>query len=239
MPSSSQLSPKVLAITLARGGSKGVPKKNIIDVNGQPLLFYTIREALNSRLISNYIISTDCPEIQSVAESLGASAPFLRPDYLSIDTATSADALKHATLFAENLYQQKFDIVIELMATNPFKTAEHIDCAITKLIETGADSVIGVCKLEDHHPARIKKIVDDKIVDFCVPELSSRRQDLKPDAFIRNGSIYCIQRDLLVNDTYRFGGNNSRPLVMPDICSLNIDTPVDLLCVQSLAPFYL
>ena len=93
MPSSSQLSPKVLAITLARGGSKGVPKKNIIDVNGQPLLFYTIREALNSRLISNYIISTDCPEIQSVAESLGASAPFLRPDYLSIDTATSADAL--------------------------------------------------------------------------------------------------------------------------------------------------
>ena len=83
-------------------------------------------------------------------------------------------------------------------------------------------------KLHDHHPARIKKIENDFILDFAVPELSSRRQDLKPDAYIRNGSIYCIQRDLLVEHEYRFGGANSRPLLMPDECLVNIDTELDL-----------
>ena len=117
------MSLKPICFIAARGGSKGVPRKNIVDINGHPLLYYTTREAFKSRLISNYIVSTDCPEIQSVAQGLGASAPFLRPDYLSVDTATSADALKHATLFAEDYHKQKYDIVIELMATNPFKTA--------------------------------------------------------------------------------------------------------------------
>ena len=74
----------------------------------------------------------------------------------------------------EEKYQTKYDIVVELMCTNPFKTAIHVDAAIAKLIETNADSVIGVSLLEDHHPARIKKVENDFIRDFCVPELSSR-----------------------------------------------------------------
>ena len=114
------------------------------------------------------------------------------------------------------------------MCTNPFKTAEHVNQAIDKLATTNSDSVIGVSKVEESHPARIKKIVDDKIVDFCVPELSSRRQDLRPFAYIRNGSIYALKRDKLIHDGHRFGGDNSRPLVMPDICGINIDNKLDL-----------
>ena len=218
----------ILAVTLARGGSKGVTQKNIRSLKGKPLIQYTIEEALLSKHITHYIVSTDCPTTRNIVESLGAQAPFLRPAHLSSDTATSAAALKHAVLFCESQYNLKYDIVVELMATNPFKKSHHIDSAIDKIVATNADSVIGVSKLHDHHPARIKKIENDFILDFAVPELSSRRQDLKPDAYIRNGSIYCIQRDLLVEHEYRFGGANSRPLLMPDECLVNIDTELDL-----------
>jgi len=225
---------RILGVTLARGGSKGIPQKNISLLDGLPLIAYTIQEALRSRYLTNYIVSTDCTIIAQVSKSLGADVPFLRPAELSSDTATSAAALKHATLYMEELLNCRFDYVVELMATNPFKTSEHIDHIIEKIIDTHADSVIGVNKLEDHHPARIKRIVDDFIVDFAVPETSSRRQDLKPDAYIRNGSIYAIKRDLLVESEYRYGGSNSRPYIMPQECAINIDTPFDLLVAAAL-----
>ena len=128
----------------------------------------------------------------------------------------------------------KYDYVVELMVTNPFKQSTDIDGAIEKLRDTDADSVIGMCKLEDHHPARIKKIEDDYIKDFAVPELSSRRQDLKPDAYIRNGSIYALKRDRLIEDRYRFGGNNSRPYLMRSECLVNIDTMLDVKIARAL-----
>ena len=205
-----------------------LPKKNIALIAGHPLIYYTIREAKLSKYIDRYIISTDSIEISKVAKELNAEVPFLRPSEYSTDTASSASALKHAVLFCEKQEECKYDYVVELMVTNPFKKAIHIDEVIKKHIETSADSVIGVCKLYDHHPERIKKIENDYLIDFNIPETSSRRQDLKPDAYIRNGSIYSINRDLLVEKNYRFGGHNSRPYIMPDICNINIDTPIDL-----------
>ena len=225
---------KVLGVTLARGGSKGIPRKNIIDINGRPLIDYTIKEALKSKYINRYIVSTDDEEIANVAKELGAEVPFMRPKELASDEATSAEALRHATLEMENMVGYKFDYVVELMVTNPFKRSTDIDGAIEKLNSTGADSVIGMCKLEDHHPARIKKIEDDYIRDFCVPELSSRRQDLKPEAYIRNGSIYALRRDRLIMDRYRFGGNNSKPYLMREECLVNIDTMLDVRVAKAL-----
>ena len=118
------------------------------------------------------------------------------------------------------------------MCTNPFKTAEDFDKCIKIAESTSADSVIGVSKLEEHHPARIKKIKNGFIEDFVIPEKSSRRQDLKPDAYIRNGSIYTISRDLLVNYEYRFGGNNSRAYIMNEPSHINIDSKWDLLLAE-------
>jgi len=226
--------PNILAITLARGGSKGIPKKNLAKIGGKPLIQYTfdIISAINN--LHSYILSTDCPDIAEYAVNQGIHVPFLRPSHLASDHATSADALKHATLFMENFFSIKYDYVVELMCTNPFKTAIHVNQVIDKIIATKADSVIGVSRLEEHHPARIKRIVDDHLLDFVVPELSSRRQDLTPEAYIRNGSIYAINRDKLILENYRFGGPNSRPYIMPEPCSINIDSPLDLVIANHL-----
>ena len=225
---------KILSITLARGGSKGIKKKNILPINGIPLIAYTIVEALRSDKLTRYIVSTDDSEIAKVARLYGAEVPFIRPAHLANDTATSTDALIHAVEWCEENMQTKFDYIVELMGTNPMKTSIDIDLVINKLISTGADSVIGVSKLEDYHPARIKKIVNDKIVDFCVPELSSRRQDLKPDAYIRNGSIYAMKRDVLMIKKERFGSKNSRPYIMPAEKAVNIDIKMDLMVAELL-----
>ena len=226
---------KILGITLARGGSKSVPYKNIRDIKGQPLIAYTINQALKSKLLSRYIVSTDDIEIQKVAKKYGADCPFLRPAQFSTDSSSSVSALQHAVNWIEASENEKYDYVVELMCTNPLKTAEDIDACITKLIETNADSVIAVHKLEDHHPSRIKKIINDRIVDFCTPEIpESRRQDLNPKAFIRSGSIYALRRDHLMIDGRRYGSRESRPYVMAAEKAINIDTEIDFLIAEQL-----
>jgi len=225
----------ILGVTLARGGSKTVHKKNIKALNGKPLLAYTIEQAKLSKYLSRYLVSTDDIEIQKVAIDFGAEAPFLRPSVLSTDTSTSAAAIKHSVLWAESNEGIKYDFVVELMCTNPLKIAEDIDAVIAKLIETDADSVIAMHKLEDHHPARIKKIVNDKIEDFCVPEtLEMRRQDLMPEAYIRSGSIYAIKRDHIVLDGMRYGSKNSRPYILPTERAINIDDEIDFMVAESM-----
>lgn len=228
-------SKRVLAMTLARGGSKSVPRKNIRPILGIPLIAYTIAEALQSKLITRYIVSTDDEEIRQVAIKYGADAPFLRPAEFSTDAASSVAAMQHAVDWVEREEGAKYDYVIELMCTNPMKTVVDIDAVIQKLITTGADSVIAVHKLEDHHPIRIKKIVDDRIVDFCLPEVPEmRRQDLKPDAYIRSGSIYALRRDHLMVEGRRYGSENSRPYILPPERAVNVDTEIDFLVAERL-----
>ncbi len=225
-------SPRILGVILARGGSKGVPRKNVRPVLGHPLLAYTICEALRSTRITRLIVSSDDDEIRAVARRYGAEAPFRRPAELAADHVTSAPALQHAVAWAEADEGRLYDYIIELMVTNPLKTVEDIDAVLDKLITTGAESVIGMSKLEDHHPARIKKIIDDRIVDFCVPETSGLRQELKPEAFIRNGSIYAMRRDVLMEQGQRYGTLDSRPYIMPPARTVNVDSEADLFVAE-------
>ena len=226
---------RILAVTLARGGSKSVPMKNIRPILGVPLIAYTIVEALRSQKINRYIVSTDDEQIRDVALKYGAEVPFLRPAEISTDTTSSVAALQHAVNWVEEEESQKYDYIIELMCTNPLKTVEDIDATIQKIVSTGAESVIAVHKLEDHHPARIKKIEGDKIVDFCIPEIpESRRQDLKPDAYIRSGSIYALKRDHLMVENRRYGSNNSRPYILAPERAVNVDTEIDFLVAEKI-----
>jgi len=230
--------PRILGIILARGGSKSVKKKNIRLINGVPLIAYTIAEALRSQWVTRVIVSSDDYEIRQTAVEYGAEAPFIRPAELATDTATALSADQHALAWAEKEEGQNYDYVVELMCTNPMKTSLDIDSALEKLVTTGADSVIGVTKLEDHHPIRIKKIEDDHIVDFCLPEIpETHRQQLKPDAYIRNGAIYSVKRDLLKNGS-RYGTENSRPHIMPAERSVNIDTEMEVLVAEFLLKKY-
>lgn len=232
-------SPRVLALTLARGGSKSVPRKNIQPLAGVPLIAWTILEALRSSRISRYLVSTDDEEIQAIARTYGAEAPFLRPADLASDTASSVSAMQHAVNWAEEEEGSRYDYVVELMCTNPMKTVEDIDGAIDLLIEKDADSVIGMHRLEDHHPIRIKKIVDGRIEDFCLPETpETRRQDLKPDAYIRNGSIYALKRDHLMVEGRRYGSRESYAWVMPGWKAVNVDSEMDVCIAEMLLQRY-
>ena len=224
----------ILGITLARGGSKGVKNKNIKLLNKKPLIYYTINEALKSKLISNYIVSTDSKEIKKISEKYGANVPFLRPKELSTDTSSSSDALKHAVNFMEKMNKTKYDFIIEIMATNPLKNFKDIDSLITKLIKTKADSVIAMSKVTEYHPRRLKKIVDDKIIDIMKEKKESRRQDLKPDIFIRAGSIYGIKREIIMKKGLRYGTKNSRPYILPNKRAINIDNENDFIVAENL-----
>jgi CMP-N-acetylneuraminic acid synthetase len=219
---------QVLAVILARGGSKAIPRKNLADINGHPLLAYTIHEALHSKYINDVVVSSDDQEIIAVAKEYGALAPFVRPKELSGDKAKPVECNLHATQFMESLRGFKYDYVVELLCTNPFKTVEDIDSALELQFTTNADSVIGVMRLDDHHPIRIKKLENGYIREFCLPEIpESTRQDLKPDAYIRNGSIYSMRRDMLQKKV-RYGTDNSVAYVMPRERTVNIDEPMDL-----------
>lgn len=226
---------KVLAVILARGGSKGIPKKNIKEICGKPLIAYTIEAALSSGIFDKVVVSTDSHEIASVAKSFGASVPFMRPDELSQDHVWSRDALRHAVLECEKEYSTLYDYVVELPCVAPLRNDTHIREAVNKLIQTGADSVISVCKMQDKHPVRMKRIVEDTIQDFCkeFPEgEGSRRQDLEP-CYIRNGAIYAMTRKCIVDDFSR-NGRVSRPYIMDEIHSVNIDSMIDYYLAESI-----
>ena len=226
---------KVIGITLARGGSKGIPGKNIRSIAGQPLIAFTINAARAVSLLDTYVVSTDSEEIAEIARGLGAHAPFLRPKELAQDSSTSVVAMQHAVNEMERITGFRFDYVVEIMVTNPFKNSRDIESAVRLLHETGADSVIGVKKLDDGHPARIKKIVNGKLEDFCVPEvLESRRQDLKPEAYVRCGAIYALTRNELMVEGRRYGSANSVPLELEFKESINIDNESDFLLAELL-----
>lgn len=226
---------KVLGITLARGGSKRVSGKNSRHLGGRPLISYTIEQALASRMLTDYVVSTDSETIQAIAHDLGAKAPFLRPPYLASDEATSADALVHAVEWMEERGNGPYDFIVELMATNPFKSSEDIDACVKLLAESGADSVIAVAEVGDAHPARIKKIEDGRLVDFCSPEpRESRRQDLLPRAFLRAGAIYALRREEIMVRRRRYGSAFSVPYVLPFEKSVNIDSEIDFAVAEVL-----
>ena len=209
----------VLAITLARGGSKGVIKKNITNLNGKPLLQYTTDEVKKSKYIDYYIVSTDDTDIENVCKGLDISY-FQRKE--ASDTQSSAEALWEVQRIMD-----KYDYIVEIMCTNPLKTVEDIDGVIEKLDETGADSVVSVVRIWDHHPSRVKYIEGDKLIDFYPEIPESRRQDLTPAAYVRNGSIYAMTFNQLKIKQQRLG-EDTRPYIMPEKRTVNIDEPIDL-----------
>ncbi len=212
----------VTAITLARGGSKRVPKKNMAFISGKPLIKYTIDQVRGSQFIDRHIVSSDDKEVLQYCELMGVEI-HRRSDKNSSDTSTSADAI------AEVIRDLGIDshYIVEVMCTNPLKSSSDIDGAIVKLNATKADSVVSVVRVWDHHPSRLKYIEDDHLMDFFPEVLESRRQDLTPPAYVRNGSIYAFTLASFVRTGRRLG-DDVRPFVMDESRSINIDELIDL-----------
>ena len=227
----------ILGVIQARGGSKGIPKKNIKDINGKPLISYTITEALKTAIFNHFIVSSDDKNILDVSERFG-SYPLMRPENLAGDEVLSVDSLHWAILECEKKFNIKYDYIVELPCVCPLRKDIHILEAVTKLIETGADSVISVVQVTDKHPVRMKRIVNDQIKDFCkeFPEGDAgRRQDLE-SCYLRNGGIYSMKRNTLINEITRHG-RDSRPYIMDDIHSVNIDSIIDLKLAEALIKY--
>ena len=136
--------PFIVAVIPARGGSKRLPRKNIIDLNGKSLIAYTIEAALKSKYINKVIVSTEDKEIAEVAEKFGAKVPFIRPAKLASDTASTLGVLKHAVTFIEKEENKKIDIVITLQPTSPLRTVHHIDESIEKFLKNNFDSLVSI-----------------------------------------------------------------------------------------------
>ena len=215
---------KILAITLARGGSKRVLRKNLALICGKPLLQYTIEEVLKSEFIDHFIISSEDDEILEFSQSLGIKT-FKRSKENSLDTSTSADAILETLINCINI--NEYDIIVEVMCTNPLKTVDDIDGVIEKLVETSADSVVSIVRVWDHHPSRIKFIKNDMLIDVYPEIPESRRQDLNPPAYVRNGSIYAFKKSSFLQEKKRLCGD-CRPYIMPENRTINIDEEIDL-----------
>ncbi len=222
---------RILAIIPARGGSKGIPRKNIRILGGKPLIAYSIDPGKQSKYIDRIIVSSDDQEIIDIAKSCGAEAPFVRPAELAVDTAKSLPVLQHAVLFCETEEHATYDYIVLLEPTGPMRIVDDIDSAIELAVLHNAHSVVGLVELEDEHPVRVKKIVDNRIDYFAIPEPEGLRRQDQEKAYLRNGSIYVFERNNLINNNSLYG-TISIPYVMPLERSVNIDREVDLLIAE-------
>ena len=165
---------KILGIIPARGGSKGIHKKNLYPLNNKPLIQYSIEAASKSKLITDFIVSTDCKEIKKVSEGLGAIVPFIRPNHLSNDTALAIPTIQHAVLEYEKIMSIKYDYVIMLQPTAPLRTEGDIDKALSKLIDCDADGIISIVDVDNYHPHKMK-IINKKRKRFSREDDKRRR----------------------------------------------------------------
>ena len=191
--------PKILVVIPSRGGSKGVLRKNIRNLNGQPLISYAIRAILNSKNNLDVIVSTDDEEVANIAVDFGVNVPFLRPKEISGSNSTLILVSKHALEFFDDKGKH-YDAILSLQPTSPFITSETIDKAIQLFIEKSCTSVITVSEISDGHPYTAKKITDEGgIVNFCdIPKgaITFPRQ-LREPAYSPNGAIYLRNRELI------------------------------------------
>lgn len=215
---------KVLAIIPARGGSKGIPKKNIIKVGGKPLIQYTIEAAKASKYIDEIHISTDDVKIASIVNRLGLYVNRLRPKHLAQDDSKTIDVMIDV-LDYYNKQNIRFDIVVLLQPTQPLRKSFHIDEAIEKYLEFNEESVVSV-SLVNEHPILMRKINEFGTLLPLLNETSTiRRQDFTP-FYIVNGAVYINKVNELTSNTSL--NDNLRPYIMDGRYHVDIDTYNDL-----------
>ncbi len=184
-------SKRFLAIILARAGSKGLPGKNIKLIYGKPLVAWSIEAGLNSIYIDEVMVSTDCPLIAEVAQKHGADIPFIRPANLATDESSSFDAICHTINFYKQNLKKVFDYIVLLEPTSPLRTSKDIDRAIEILMNSGCESIVGICKTESQNPAfLVTKDEQNLIHGYLNRNIKViRRQEIE-DIFFLEGTIY-------------------------------------------------
>jgi N-acylneuraminate cytidylyltransferase len=180
----------ILAIITARGGSKGIPRKNIKLLSGKPLICWTIEAARQSKYIDRLILSSEDAEIIRIAQQAHCEAPFVRPKELAEDTSSSIDVIMHALDHLE----QQYDYILLLQPTSPFRTVKDIDAMITKCFQVNAGMMVSISKIKKH-PSFLYQLDGIYLKSFLATKTQLRRQDMPP-TYEHNGAMYLAQTDL-------------------------------------------
>lgn len=210
-----------LAVIPARGGSKRLPRKNVLDLVGKPLIAWTIEAAKNSKYIDHFVVSTDDQEISDVSKKYGAEV-LTRPGELATDTASTVDVVLHAI----EAQHQPYGYVVLLQPTSPLRTAQHIDEAIELLFEKNANAVISVCET-DHSPLWTNTLPEDGNMDnFISEEVKGKRSQDMPTYYRLNGAIYIADIKTLTGEKTLYI-KSSFSYLMKKKYSVDIDHSID------------
>jgi len=214
------MKPKILALIPARGGSKGLSRKNVLNLNGKPLIGWTIEAAQKSKYISKVVLSSDDKEIIEVAKRMRCEVPFIRPASLAQDNSTSIDVVLHAL---ENL--EEFDYVVMLQPTSPLRNTEDIDSCIKYVLDQDINMCVSVTKA-DKSPFWMYWIKDEKLTPILSQKkMILRRQEL-PASYVLNGAIYVAKVSKFL-EVKTFFTEDTHSFVMPKERSLDIDDIYD------------
>jgi CMP-N,N'-diacetyllegionaminic acid synthase len=217
---------KVLAIIPARGGSKGLPGKNIKELCGKPLIAWTIEQAKFCSNIDRIVVSTDDEKIAEIAKKYGAEVPFIRPAELANDTSPTIDVIFHAIDWLKEHEDYRFEYILLLQPTSPLRITEDIEGVIQMLKDKNARSIVSVCET-DHHPWWSNTLPENgNMKGFLRPEiLNKRRQDL-PVFYRLNGAIYLADTGYLRGQN-SFFGLDTFAYAMPKEHPIDIDSDID------------
>lgn len=216
---------RFLCLMLARGGSKGVPNKNIKALAGKPLINYSIEAVQGAGLFDRMILSTDSPQIADVALAGGMEVPFLRPDHLATDESSALDSIVHALDYIE-AEDGPYDYVQYIFPTAPLRTEAHIRAGAEMLVNTKCDMVISVC--ETDHPVQWMNHLpaDNSLQNFVHLDHRGRNRQELEKSYRINGSLYVGRWDIFAQRKDWFA-QDTRAFIMPTEVSIDIDTPLD------------
>lgn len=226
-----------LAIVPARVGSKGLKKKNIKELCGKPLLYWSIDAGLKSKYIDEIMVTTDDHQIAEVAKKYGAKVPFIRPKFLAKDNTSSFDVIEHAIDYYKRFQKKEFDYVVLLEPTSPLRESIDIDNSIEKLINSSAYSIVGISKTESQNPSfLVLKNKQSYISGYENPNIKViRRQKIKSVYFLE-GSIYISRTDVLLNKK-SFYHDKTLGYEMQKYKSLEIDDIYDFVMIEALMKY--
>lgn len=224
---------RVLALVPARSGSKGLPRKNVLPLLGRPLIAWSIDQAKRCRYVDRVVVSTDDAEIAAASRANGADVPFLRPTELATDTASSIDVIAHAldTLDASG---DRYDYLALLEPTSPLRDTTDIDAALERLASTpGAESIVGVTRVESAHPDFLVRIESGFLRPFVASEIQAKRRQDLDELYYFEGSLY-IATVASIRARRSFYHAATLPYVVPKFKAYEIDDPSDFIVVEAL-----